>query len=34
MKKNGFVEIEKRELPKAFPIMEVDVKFYKYSVLG
>lgn len=28
--KNGFVEIEKKLLPKEFPIMQVDVKFYKY----
>ncbi|MES2646982.1 MAG: GNAT family N-acetyltransferase [Bacteroidota bacterium] len=26
--KNGFKEIEKKELPEDFPVMEVDVKFY------
>ena len=30
--KNGFKEIEKRELPEAFPVMEVDIKFYRFSV--
>jgi GNAT superfamily N-acetyltransferase len=28
--KNGFIEIDKGTLPKEFPIMKVDVKFYKY----
>ena len=28
--KNGFVEIDKNLLPKEFPIMAVDVKFYKF----
>lgn len=28
--KNGFVEIDKNQLPKEFPIMAVDVKFYKF----
>ena len=28
--KNGFGEIDKQSLPKDFPVMEVDVKFYKY----
>lgn len=28
--KNGFKEISKRDLPKTFPIMKVDTKFYKY----
>lgn len=32
--KNGFIEIQKSELPPAFPIMEVDVKFYKLIVNG
>ena len=27
--KNGFREISKQTLPNAFPVMEVDVKFYK-----
>jgi N-acetylglutamate synthase-like GNAT family acetyltransferase len=31
--KNGFFEIEKQQLPKEFPKMDVDVKFYKFSVL-
>jgi len=30
--KNGFKEIQKKELPKAFPVMEVDIKFYQLSV--
>jgi N-acetylglutamate synthase-like GNAT family acetyltransferase len=30
--KNNFIEIEKECLPKAFPIMDVDVKFYKFSL--
>lgn len=30
--KSGFVEIPKVELPKAFPVMEVDTKFYKLFV--
>ena len=30
--KNGFIQIEKELLPKGFPIMKVDVKFYKYIV--
>lgn len=30
--KNGFEEIQKQELPAAFPIMEVDIKFYRLSV--
>ncbi len=28
--KNGFILIDKSDLPKKFPVMEVDVKFYKY----
>ncbi len=28
--KNGFKQIEKDTLPKEFPIMAVDVKFYKF----
>ena len=27
--KNGFTEIKKQDLPEAFPVMEVDVKFYR-----
>ena len=30
--KNGFEEIEKQELPTTFPVMEVDIKFYRFSV--
>ena len=30
--KNGFKEIEKQELPRAFPVMEVDIKFYRFSI--
>jgi N-acetylglutamate synthase-like GNAT family acetyltransferase len=30
--KNGFIEIAKDQLPQKFPIMAVDVKFYKYAV--
>jgi N-acetylglutamate synthase-like GNAT family acetyltransferase len=31
--KNDFAEIQKQQLPKEFPVMEVDVKFYRYSLL-
>ena len=27
--KNGFAEIKKQQLPKEFPVMNVDVKFYR-----
>jgi len=30
--KNGFEEIQKKELPETFPVMEVDIKFYRFSV--
>jgi len=30
--KNGFKEIEKQELPEAFPVMAVDIKFYQISI--
>lgn len=30
--KNGFAEIEKSDLPPAFPVMVVDTKFYRYTV--
>ena len=30
--KNGFKEIEKQGLPGTFPVMEVDIKFYKFLV--
>jgi N-acetylglutamate synthase-like GNAT family acetyltransferase len=30
--KNGFVEVNKRDLPPQFPIMDVDVKFYKLKI--
>ena len=32
--KNAFVEIPKQSLPKEFPIMDVDVKFYMFPVLS
>jgi len=31
--KNGFIEIDKELLPERFPVMAVDVKFYKYSII-
>jgi N-acetylglutamate synthase-like GNAT family acetyltransferase len=30
--KNGFIEIDKGELPKAFPVMDVDIKFFRLEV--
>lgn len=30
--KNGFKEIEKQELPEDFPVMDVDIKFYRFSL--
>jgi len=30
--KNGLIPIEKESLPKEFPIMKVDVKFYRYII--
>ena len=30
--KNGFIEIKKDALPKNFPIMEVNTKFYKFEL--
>lgn len=30
--KNGFEEIQKQLLPKEFPIMDVDVKFYRIHI--
>jgi N-acetylglutamate synthase-like GNAT family acetyltransferase len=32
--KNGFKEVQKKELPETFPVMEVDVKFYTLSIKG
>ncbi|MFI5130186.1 MAG: GNAT family N-acetyltransferase [Chitinophagales bacterium] len=32
--KNGFIEINKTDLPKGFPVMDVDVKFYRFIILG
>jgi len=29
--KNGFIEVSKSKLPRTFPIMSVDSKFYMYS---
>ena len=31
--KSGFIEIEKQLLPEEFPVMEVDVKFYRYRII-
>lgn len=31
--KNGFAEINKNDLPEKFPLMQVDSKFYKMSIL-
>ena len=30
--KNGFIETPKEHLPKEFPVMDVDVKFYRLSL--
>lgn len=30
--KNGFTKIYKEDLPKTFPIMKVDTRFYKYEL--
>ena len=30
--KNGFEEVEKQSLPNEFPVMGVDVKFYRYII--
>lgn len=30
--KNGFTEIQSSLLPKAFPVMKVDTKFYKFQI--
>ncbi|MEP6713528.1 MAG: GNAT family N-acetyltransferase [Ferruginibacter sp.] len=30
--KNNFIEISKKDLPPVFPVMDVDVKFYKFSI--
>jgi N-acetylglutamate synthase-like GNAT family acetyltransferase len=30
--KNGFIEIDQQLLPANFPVMPVDVKFYKYNI--
>ena len=32
--KNGFFEVPKESLPARFPVMEVDVKFYKFKIDG
>ena len=31
--KNGFIEIAKVDLPKSFPVMQVDTKFYQYTTI-
>lgn len=30
--KNGFIEMGKEQLPALFPVMQVDVKFYRYDI--
>ncbi|MGD8562302.1 MAG: GNAT family N-acetyltransferase, partial [Desulfarculaceae bacterium] len=30
--KNGFIEIDKTDLPAAFPVMSVDTKFFKMAL--
>jgi N-acetylglutamate synthase-like GNAT family acetyltransferase len=30
--KNGFVEVQKDDLPAAFPVMKVDSRFYRYDL--
>lgn len=30
--KNGFTAIAKQDLPVTFPLMDVDIKFYRYSL--
>lgn len=30
--KNGFIELPKHQLPAEFPVMDVDVKFYRFGV--
>lgn len=30
--KNGFVEIDRTELPQSFPVLAVDKKFYRFTV--
>ena len=30
--RNGFVEIDKTQLPETFPVMKVDNKFFKLAV--
>jgi N-acetylglutamate synthase-like GNAT family acetyltransferase len=32
--KNGFSEIQRTDLPVSFPVMSVDTKFYKYSIIN
>jgi N-acetylglutamate synthase-like GNAT family acetyltransferase len=32
--KNGFTEISKKSLPREFPVMSVDVKFYRKGLLN
>lgn len=32
--KNGFVEVDVKSLPPSFPVMKVDVKFYRYDLQG
>jgi len=30
--KNGFAEVDRADLPAAFPVMKVDSKFYRYAL--
>jgi hypothetical protein len=30
--KNGLIEINRQSLPEEFPVMKVDVRFYKYTI--
>ncbi len=30
--KNGFVEVDQQELPASFPVMQVDKKFYRFTI--
>lgn len=30
--KNGFIKIDPAELPKSFPVLAVDKKFYQYTL--
>ena len=32
--KNGFIEVSERDLPRSFPLMAVDSKFYRRKVVA